>query len=81
VTAAPDAYGYLLPERPVHRLRVGAEGLVLIDGAARALAPDLEVDGKLLRRIPVITGFLRPDGAVDREPALLYRGRVVSPPA
>ena len=77
VTATPDAYGFLLPERPIRRLRAGAEGLVLIDGAARAYAPGLEVDGKLLRRIPVITGFLRPDGTVDREPALLYRGRVV----
>ena len=77
VTAAPDAYGILLPERPIRRLRAGAEGLVLLDGAARAYAPGLEVDGKLLRSIPVITGFLRPDGAVDREPALLYRGRVV----
>ena len=27
VTAAPDAYGFLLPERPIRRLRVGAEGL------------------------------------------------------
>ena len=79
VTATPDAYGFLLPERPIRRLRAGAEGLVLIDGAARAYAPGLEVDGKLLRRIPVITGFLRPDGTVDREPALLYRGRVVRP--
>jgi hypothetical protein len=77
VTAAPDAYGLLLPERPIRRLRAGAEGLVLLDGAARVYAPDLKVAGKLLRSIPVITGFLRPDGAVDREPALLYRGRVV----
>jgi hypothetical protein len=77
VTAAPDAYGLLLPERPIRRLRIGAEGLVLLDAAARAYAPGLQVDGKLLRRIPVITGFLRPDGRIDRDPALLYRGRVV----
>jgi hypothetical protein len=77
VTAAPDAYGFLLPERPIRRLRVGAEGLVLLDGAARAYAPDVTVEGKLLRSMPVITGFLRPDGTVDRDPALLYRGRAV----
>jgi hypothetical protein len=79
VTAAPDAYGFLLPERAIHRLQAGAEGLVLLDGAARAYAPGVRVEGKLLRRIPVSTGFLRPDGAVDRRPALLYRGRVASP--
>jgi hypothetical protein len=78
VTAAPDAYGFLLPERPVRAIRAGAEGLVLVDGAARAQAPGLQVEGKLLRRIEVIMGFLKPDGVVDRSPALLYRGRVVS---
>lgn len=76
VTAAPDAYGVLLPNRPVRALRAGAEGLVLVDGAARAFAPGVKIEGKLIRRIDVITGFLRPDGAVDRAPALLYRGRV-----
>ncbi len=78
VTATPDAYGFLLPERPVRRLQAGAEGLVLLDGAARAYAPGVHVEGQLLRRIPVLTGFRRPDGAVDRRPALLYRGRVAS---
>jgi hypothetical protein len=78
VTAAPDAYGFLLTERrPIRRLRAGAEGLVLVDGAARAYAPGVKVEGELLRSIPVVTGFRRPDGAIDRAPALLYRGRVV----
>jgi hypothetical protein len=77
VTAAPDAYGFLMPERPVRDLRPGATGLILVDGAARGLASKVRVEGKLLRRIDVITGFLRPDGVVDRSPALLYRGRVV----
>ncbi len=76
VTAAPDAYGFLLPERPVRDFRAGTEGLVLVDGAARGLSSGLSVDGRLLTRIEVITGFLRPDGIVDRSPALLYRGRV-----
>lgn len=80
VTAAPDAYGFLLPQRPVRDLRAGAQGLVLVDGAARGLVPELRVDGKLLRRIEVITGFRRPDGVVDRSPVLLYRGRVVESP-
>ena len=77
VTAAPDAYGFLLPERPVRGFQAGAEGLVLVDGAARGLTARLRVEGKLVRRVEVITGFLRPDGNVDRSPALLYRGRVV----
>ena len=77
-TVPTGAYGFLLPERPIRRLQVGAEGLVLLDGAARAYAPGVHVEGKLLRRIPVITGFRRPDGAVDSRPALLYRGRVAS---
>ena len=80
VTATPDAYGFLLPRRTVHDFRPGAEGLVLVDGAARGLTPGLRVDGKLLRRIEVITGFLRPDGVVDRVPVLLYRGRVAQGP-
>jgi hypothetical protein len=76
VTAAPDAFGFLLPDRPVRTLQAGAEGLVLVDGAARAYAPGLKVDGRLIRRIDVITGFLRPDGTIDTLPARLYRGRV-----
>jgi hypothetical protein len=80
VTAAPDAYGFLLPGRPIRELHDGARGLVLVDGAARALAPRVRVEGTIVGRMTVITGFLRPDGAVDRAPALLYRGRVVDAP-
>lgn len=78
VTAAPDAYAVLLPERPIRTMRRGATGLVLVDGAARALEPSLRARGTVVARIPVLTGFLRPDGVVDRRPALLVRGRVVS---
>jgi hypothetical protein len=78
VTAAPDAYGVLLPDRPVRVLRPGATGLVLVDGAARAYAPHLAVAGTLLERIPAGDGFLRADGRIDDAPALLYRGRVVA---
>ena len=78
VTAAPDAYGVLLSDRGIRVMRPGAEGLVLVDAAARAYEPDLRVDGEVISRIPVTTGFLRPDGTVDRAPAVLYRGRVVT---
>jgi hypothetical protein len=78
VTAAPDAYGVLIDDRPVRVMRPGAQGLILLDGAARAYEPGLRAEGTVVARIPVTTGFLRPDGAVDRAPALLYRGRVVS---
>jgi hypothetical protein len=58
-------------------MRPGAQGLVLIDAAARAYEPELRASGTLVARIPAPAGFLRPDGRVDRGPALLYRGRVV----
>ena len=77
VTATPDAYALLFPGRTVKVMRPGARGLVLMDGAARALEPGLRAEGRVVLRIPVITGFLRPDGIVDRRPAVLYRGRVV----
>ena len=77
VTAAPDAYGVLLDDRPIRVMRPGMEGLVLVDAAARAYEPGLRAEGTVVARIPVTTGFLRPDGTIDRAPALLYRGRVV----
>ena len=80
VTAAPDAYGVLLPGRAVRVMRPGAAGLVLVDGAARAYDADLGVRGRLVARIPSGNGFLRPDGRIDDGAALLYRGRVVALP-
>jgi hypothetical protein len=79
VTAAPDAYGVLLPGRAVRVMRPGAAGLVLVDGAARAYEPGLRVSGRLVARIAAGPGFLRPDGRLDDAPALLYRGRVLAP--
>jgi len=76
VTAAPDAYGALLPDRAVRVLRPGATGLVVVDGPARLYEPGLRVAGRLLATIPAGPGFLRPDGSVDDEPVLLYRGTV-----
>jgi hypothetical protein len=78
VTATPDAFGFLLSDRAVRGYRLGEQGLVLVDGAARALAPELAVEGTLLKRVQVINGFLRPDGTVDRDAVLLYRGRLVA---
>jgi hypothetical protein len=78
VTAAPDAYGVLLPQRTILVMRPGASGLVLIDAAARAYEPDLRIAGKLVATIPAPVEFRRPDGRLDAAPALLYRGRVVS---
>lgn len=77
VTAAPDAYGVLLPGRAVRVMRPGATGLVLVDGAARAYEPQLAVSGRLVQRIPSGPGFMRPDGTVDHAPALLFRGTVI----
>ncbi len=78
VTAAPDAYGVLLPDRAVLVARPGAVGLVLVDGAARAYAPGLRVRGRVVERIPAGPGFLRPDGRLDDAPALVVRGAVVA---
>jgi hypothetical protein len=77
VTAAPDAYGALLPGRAVRVMRPGAAGLVLVDGPARLYEPDLRVAGRLVATLPAGPGFLRPDGRVDDDPVLLYRGTVV----
>jgi hypothetical protein len=77
VTAAPDAYGVLLPDRSIRVLRPGVRGIVLLDAAARAYEPDLTVRGRLVAKIAVTQPFLRPDGGLDDAPALLYRGVVV----
>jgi hypothetical protein len=71
VTAAADAYGFLLYPRPVRWLRPGAEGLVLVDGAARAYEPAETPHGRVVARFAMGAGFLRPDGRLDRLPALL----------
>jgi hypothetical protein len=72
VTAAADAYGFLLYPRPVRWLRPGARGLVLLDGAARAYEPGAKVRGPVVARFGTGYGFLRPDGRIDRAPALLF---------
>jgi hypothetical protein len=73
VTAAPTAYGYLLPGRAIVAMRPGARGLILIDGSTSALAPGLVARGRVMAEYPQGTGFLtsRPTG-----PALLVEGVV-----
>jgi hypothetical protein len=78
VTAAPDAYGFLLAPRPVTSLRAGRAGLVLLDGAQRAYAPDVRVEGVEVARLSSTGFLLRLDRSVDRRPAILARG-IVAP--
>jgi hypothetical protein len=78
VSAAPDAYGWLLPGRPQQSLRAGARGLILLDGAAREYAPGLTARGVVIARLTVPHGFERPDGTIDTAPAVLMRGVVVA---
>jgi hypothetical protein len=80
VSAAPDAYGFLLPGRAQRTIRAGVRGLVLLDGAQRAYAPRLTARGMVIGRLTAPNGFERPDGALDLAPALLVRGVVVRAP-
>jgi hypothetical protein len=77
VSVSPDAYGFLLPGRPEFMLRPGARGLILLDGAQRAYAPDLTARGTVVARLTVPDGFQRPDGGIDRAAVLLVRGTAV----
>jgi hypothetical protein len=76
VTAAPDAYGFLLPRRTVRQMQPGAAGLVLLDGAQRTYAPGLTATGTLVATFDQAV-FERPDGSLDRRNLTLVRGTVV----
>jgi hypothetical protein len=76
VTAAPDAYGFWLPEQPVRTMRPGARGLVLLDPAQRSYAPHLTADGKIVARVDTELAFSRPNGEIDLGRAVLVAGRV-----
>jgi len=78
VTAAPDAYGFLLYPRSVRAMRPGATGLVVLDAAQRTFEPELTARGQALRSVNAADGLSRPDGRVDRRPTVLVHGRVVS---
>jgi hypothetical protein len=77
VSAAPDAYGYLLPDRAQRTLRAGARGLILLDAAQRAYAPGLTACGTVVATLAAPAGFTRPDGTLDAAPAVLVHGEAV----
>ena len=78
VTAAPDAYGFWLPEHAVRGMRPGVPGAVLLDAAQRAYEPGLSAEGDVVAQVTHEIAFTRPDGAIDADPAILVRGRVVA---
>jgi hypothetical protein len=78
VSAAPDAYGFLLPSRPQQALARGARGLILLDPAQRAYDPGLSARGVVLERLALPDGFERPDGTLDTGGAILVRGVVTA---
>ena len=51
VTAAPDAYGFWLPEQRVRRMRPGIHGAILLDAAQRLYEPRLTADGRVVARV------------------------------
>lgn len=77
-SAAPDAYGFLLPGRAQQPLRPGARGLILLDAAQRAYDPRLTAHGVVVARLTPPNGFERPNGTLDVGPALLVRGVAVA---
>ena len=76
VTAAPEAYGYLLPGQRIELMKAGGRGVVVLDGAQRAYAPGLSATGRTLYSVSLKDGFERPDGTLDYEPARIVRGVV-----
>ena len=78
VTAAPDAYGFWLPRQPVHGMRPGARGAVLLDAAQRLYEPRLTARGRAVARVSGDIAFARPDLEIDAGPAVLVVGGVVA---
>lgn len=76
VTAAPDAYGFWLPDHPVKRMRPGMRGAILLDATQRLYEPRLTADGTVVARLDAVA-FSRPDLEIDADPATLVAGRVV----
>ena len=76
VSAAPDAFGYLLPERAEQAIAPGARGLILLDAAEREYAPASAAVGTPLQSYVPDGGFERPDGSIDSAPARLLAGVV-----
>ncbi len=76
ISATPDAFGFLLPDRSEQMLAPGAHGLILLDAAQREYAPTTTAAGRLLRSYVPPAGFERPDGSIDSAPARLIAGTV-----
>lgn len=76
VTAAPEAYGYLLPRLRIGPMTPGARGTIVLDGAQRMYAPRLSAHGHILTTVAPGEGFERPDGTLDNRPARVVRGLV-----
>ena len=77
VTAAPDAYGFLLPRHAVRDMRPGVRGAILLDPAQRLYAPSLGAKGRVVLRVTDEVAFARPDGELDAAPAVIVAGDVV----
>jgi len=78
VTAAPDAYGFWLPDHSVLRMEPGARGAVLLDAAQRSYEPELGASGRVLTRVSDEIAFTRTNGEIDADAAVLVDGKVVS---
>ena len=77
VTAAPDAYGVLVPDRSFVAARAGARGLIIADGAQRTYASSLRPEGRTLATLDPGAGFVQPDGALDQRPVRIILGTVM----
>jgi hypothetical protein len=76
VSAAPDAFGVLLPTRPERQLAPGARGLILLDASQREYAAARAATGRSVATLMPAEGFARPDGSLDMAPARLLEGEV-----
>jgi hypothetical protein len=78
VTAAPDAYGFWLPQRTVRGMRAGARGEILLDATQRLFAPGLGARGRVVARVSDGIAFAGPNLEIDAAPAVLVAGQVIA---
>lgn len=77
VSAAPDAYGVLFPNRAQFEMRPGRRGNIILDAVQRERRPELTASGPVVRRVRPFFGFRRVEGEVDSAAVLVVRGVVV----